>query len=121
MDAVAIIGSREWPRPDRVIDYVNLLPPNTVVITGGWWRNGVIEPTRGVDRIAATAAQARGLTVVVVAADYGRYQKQAGMRRNPVTVGLAKRVVAFWDGKSPGTKNSIDHADRLGIPVETIL
>jgi hypothetical protein len=30
-------------------------------------------------------------------------------------------VIAFWDGKSRGTKHAIDGAGLRGIPVEVIL
>lgn len=113
MNVIAIIGSREWKDFQRVEHYVDQLDINTVVITGGWWEGDHIRATRGVDRIAANRAKLRGLTVVLVAADYDRHGKAAGFRRNPVTVGLATRVVAFWDGKSNGTRDSIKHARRL--------
>ena len=32
----------------------------------------------------------------------------------------ADYVVAFWDGKSPGTKNSINLAERLGKPIQIV-
>ena len=122
MDVVAIIGSREWTDVDRIEAFINALPSNTVVITGGWWDNlkHQMTPTRGVDRIAAEYARNRGFTVVLVGADYAKHGKSAGFIRNPVIVGLATRVVVFWDGASRGTKNSIDHATRLGKPTEVI-
>jgi len=36
------------------------------------------------------------------------------MVRNGFIVAHADFVVAFWDGKSRGTKNAIDRAKRLG-------
>lgn len=122
MEVVAIIGSREWPDPKRIQAFIDTLSKNTVVITGGWWNDLKHEmtPTRGVDRIAAEYARNRGFTVVLVGADFAMHGKSAGMRRNPVTVGLATRVVAFWDQKSNGTKNSIEHARRLGKEPEII-
>lgn len=125
MEVIAVIGSREWPQSHQVRKFIATLPQDTVIVTGGWWNrestvNPVVSPTRGVDRWAAEAAKDRGLTVVLVAADYDKYSKYAGIRRNPVTVGLANRVVAFWDGVSNGTRNSLDEAKKLGKPVEII-
>jgi hypothetical protein len=124
MDIIAIVGSREWPRPQRIIDFVNALPASTVVVTGAWWalshKDVIVRPTRGTDVIAATAARARGLQVILVPADFDKFGQSAGPRRNPVIIEIASRVAAFWDQHSRGTKNAIDHAQRLGKPIEII-
>jgi hypothetical protein len=33
---------------------------------------------------------------------------------------MAGTLIAFWDGKSRGTKNMIDIAKRLGLRVKTV-
>ena len=35
-------------------------------------------------------------------------------------VELADGLIAFWDGKSRGTKNSIDEANKKGIKLKII-
>jgi hypothetical protein len=37
------------------------------------------------------------------------------MIRNSDIIKTSELVVAFWDGKSTGTKDSIDKANKLGI------
>lgn len=124
MNTIAIIGSRDWPsqKSQVIVHYVNELPSNSVVVVGGWWvknRNAdMVEPTRGVDRIAADAARKRGLQVVVVPADFDRYNRQAGLRRNPVIIDLGGKVAAFWNGNSRGTAHGIEYAQGKGIPIE---
>ena len=44
---VAIVGSREYSDIDAIVEYVNSLPADTIVVTGG---------ARGVDQIAEAAA-----------------------------------------------------------------
>ena len=51
-------------------------------------------------------------------ADWKQHGKAAGMIRNAEMVRAADWVVAFWDGKSKGTKNTIDTALRLGKRLE---
>lgn len=108
---IAIVGSREYPDWNQVREYVESLPYLATVISGG---------ARGVDRMAAETARRRGMNVVEYPADWERYGKSAGYRRNQTIVDNADRIVAFWDGKSPGTKHTIDIAERAGKPVEVI-
>lgn len=125
MRYIAVIGSRDFPESamPKVDAYIRGLPKDTAIVTGGWWgdRYNNITPTRGVDRRAALAAKEFGLAVVLVGADYSKYKRAAGFRRNPVTVGLADHVVAFWDGQSNGTRDSLKKAEALGKTIETIL
>jgi hypothetical protein len=50
-------------------------------------------------------------------ADWNKYGKRAGFLRNAEMVSEADVLFAFWDGKSKGTKHSIDLALDKGIPV----
>lgn len=52
--------------------------------------------------------------------DWELYGKSAGPIRNRKMVSKSDVVFAFWDGKSKGTKNSIDTAIKLNKPVLVI-
>lgn len=106
---VAIVGSRDFSELARVDAYVDALPADTVVVSGG---------ARGVDRRAEQRARARGLEVVSLSADWARHGKRAGFLRNREIVATVDRVVAFWDGVSPGTASTIELARRTGKAVE---
>lgn len=108
---VAIVGSREFKDIFKVADYVESLPQDTIVISGG---------ARGVDTWAIQAATQRGLKTKVFEADWNTFGKSAGMRRNSDIVANCDKLVAFWDGISKGTKDSIDKAKSAGKPVEII-
>lgn len=118
---LAVIGSRRYPKMEVVKDYMGILGPDTVVITGGWpSRAGgyrVVEATSGVDREAYTAAERHGLVTVIVCGSKTKHGHQAGVQRNPTTISLSDAVVAFWDLKSPGTKRSILLAFQLQKPI----
>lgn len=105
---IAIVGSRDFPNMQLVIDYVKGLPPGTIVVSGG---------ARGVDRTAAVTAHEAGLVVVEYRADWTK-GKGAGFERNRLIVAQADRVVAFWDGQSRGTLDTIEKARKAGKPVQ---
>jgi len=66
---------------------------------------------RGADQMADTIAQHYGWEVEAAPADWRKHGKRAGFIRN--TAMLARRpdyVVAFWDGFSRGTLDTIDKA-----------
>lgn len=42
-----------------------------------------------------------------------KYNKLAGMNRNIEIIEKCDEVLAFWDGKSPGTKDSLNKAEKL--------
>jgi hypothetical protein len=106
---IAIVGSRDFDRFSLVVDYVNNLPKDTVVISGG---------ARGVDRIATVAARNAGLLVIEYPADWENGGKGAGFARNTLIVEQADRVVAFWDGDSKGTLDTLKKAAAAGKLVE---
>lgn len=111
IEYVCICGSREYPDEQQVLDYVAGLPNETVIISGG---------APGVDSWAAGEARRRGMVVHFYPADWKRYGRQAGFLRNVEMVKAANRIVAFWDGRSRGTRHTIDIANREGKPCEVI-
>jgi hypothetical protein len=106
---IAIVGSRDFPRRDLVEQFVGALPAGSIVVSGG---------ARGVDSFAEEAARRRGLEVRVLRADWDRLGAKAGPIRNSELVANADRVVAFWDGKSRGTLDTVGKALAAGLPVE---
>lgn len=49
---------------------------------------------------------------------YGEYNALAGIKRNNEMAKVADSVIAFWDGKSTGTKDMIDTMTKLGKRVK---
>lgn len=108
---IAVIGSRDFPQLDSVVAYVRGLPSGTVVISGG---------ARGVDRVAASAARSAGHTVREFRPDWDRHGKSAGFKRNAQIVEASDRLVAFWDGKSRGTADTIEKARQADLHITVI-
>ena len=108
---MAIVGSRDFRRLDKVRQFVADLSLDTTIVSGY---------ARGVDRTAEDAARLRGMRVISIPPQWNTYGKQAGFVRNREIVAHADELVAFWDGKSKGTAHSINLAQRKGIPVLVI-
>ena len=111
---VMVTGSRDWPCRYQVEAFFSDLTPG-ILICGG---------CRGVDTWAETVCRGRGWVIHRFPADWNTYGRAAGFIRNNAMLAACKKmggkVVAFWDGKSRGTKHAIDEAGRLGLPL-TIL
>lgn len=105
---VAIVGSRDFPHLAWVDRYVSTLPFDDIIVSGG---------AMGVDNEAKIAARnyAHIFIEVIPAWNLG---KRAGLDRNTIIVDIADRIVAFWDGRSRGTKDTIDKGHRAHKPVE---
>lgn len=107
-DYVAVVGSRYYPDLDRVKRLVGLLAEHATVVTGG---------APGVDKTAEDAANERGLRCAIVRPSRGGLHFAADyFGRNEVIVRGGDIVVAFWDGESNGTWDSIGRAARAHIP-----
>lgn len=72
---------------------------------------------RGVDTIADSWAKANDIETVVYKPNYKVYGKRAPLVRDEEMVEFADVTIAFWDGKSRGTKYTFDYAKKLGRKV----
>lgn len=111
---VAVVGSRNFPRPDLVREFIQKLAardPQVIIVSGG---------AKGVDSWAAVAAQEAGLGVVVYPADWATHGKTAGFLRNTTIVENSDRCVAFWDGRSHGTQDTVSKFKKAGKPVQVV-
>ena len=73
----------------------------------------------GADMLGEKYAEENGITCKVFPADWKKDWKRAGFARNSQMVEYASEgdplVVAFWDGKSHGTVDTINKAEIRGI------
>ena len=82
---------------------------------------------RGADQLGEHFAKSENYLLSKFPADWGLYGKSAGYRRNVEMAQFAVAndnigvLIAFWDGKSKGTKHIIDIANRYGLYVEVIM
>ena len=71
---------------------------------------------RGVDYIAELFAREHGIDFDEHPAEWDKYGKCAGYRRNAEMVALCDKAYVLWDGYSKGTKHTIDLLIRAEIP-----
>lgn len=72
---------------------------------------------RGADALGERYASERGIAVVRFPANWDRWGKKAGYLRNNEMYLYADALIAFWDGKSAGTKSMIRLATDGGLDV----
>lgn len=113
---VGIVGSRGFADLSAVAAYVRGLPPGTTVVSGG---------AQGVDSVAEKEAERLGLATEIYRVDTvgvssrGEFARRAHAR-NQIIVDVSDRLVAFWDGQSRGTADTIRRAGEASKEVEVV-
>lgn len=106
---VAVIGSRGL----SVSDLGRYLPENTTEIVSGG--------AKGVDTSAREYVLAHGIKLTEFLPEYTRFGRSAPLKRNITIIEYSDIVLAFWDGKSRGTKFVIDNCRKLGVEVRVYI
>lgn len=75
---------------------------------------------RGADIRAFYLWKSANMQIHYFPAEWDKYGKSAGYKRNKEMGEFADAAVCFWDGKSKGTKHMIDIMQRLGKPVYVV-
>lgn len=99
---IAIVGSRSFSDYNIAKSYLDkkLKDINISKIISG----GAI----GADTIANAYAKERNINFQEYPADWDKYGKSAGIRRNLVMSDVCNVLIAFWDGESRGTEHMIN-------------
>lgn len=106
---VAVIGSRGL----TINNLGEYLPEDTTeIISGG---------AKGVDACAREYAKSHGIKLTEFLPEYEKYGKSAPLKRNISIIEAADVVLAFWDGKSRGTKFVIDKCREVGKKIQIIM
>ena len=115
---IIVAGSRDFDdwktlmtNLTRIIKGFNCNREDVQIVSGG---------ARGADKLGEEYAKKAGLALKVFNADWDNLGKRAGIIRNAEMAKYGTHLVAFWDGKSRGTKNMIEVASRRGLKVEVI-
>ena len=121
---VIIAGSRDFSDYEllkksaiEIITKKTMLPDLTRIVSGG---------ARGADTLGERFANEMGLEISRFIPDWDGLGKRAGYVRNAEMAKFAVEddnygvLIAFWDGKSRGTKHMIDLAKRYGLEVHVV-
>ena len=106
---VAIIGSRSI----TVNNLEKYIPKNTSEIVSG----GAV----GVDKCAEKFAFENNIKFTVFLPNYNKYGKAAPLKRNLEIIDYSDIVLAFWDGKSHGTRHVIKKCKEKLVPIKIFL
>lgn len=117
MKRLAIVGGRDFNNEELMSEYVAMFMrnyqedemeiPNIEIISGG---------AKGADSLGAKLALVWGVPVTVFKPEWDKYGKSAGFLRNQTIVDNCDIVLAFWDGMSRGTADTIEKAKRSRKP-----
>lgn len=109
---VIIAGSRgfdDYAQLCQVCDHM-LQEQSEVEIVSG--------TAKGADNLGERYARDRGYQVKQFPADWARYGRSAGPKRNKGMASYADALIAFWDGSSAVPKSMIDLATKAGLRVK---
>lgn len=110
---IVVAGCRDFTDYDMAEQYIdfciqNLKDKEIIIISGC---------CRGADALGERYANEHGYKIDYFPADWNTYRNSAGPRRNEQMVTAADYVIAFWDGKSKGTRSLINYAKAKNKPL----
>lgn len=116
---IIVAGTRDFDDYHFLRGYLNAmrfkyeekLGHTLVIISGG---------AKGADKLGERWAKEHDISFSVFPADWSKHGKAAGPIRNTKMAEVSDALVAFWDGKSRGTKHMIDTAIEKGLMTKVI-
>lgn len=105
---VVIAGSR------TITDYFEV--KQAILLSGFVITEVISGDARGVDKLGETWAKENKIPVQIFPADWLRYGRAAGFRRNRQMAFYSDALIAVWDGSSRGTGDMIRQMEKLKKP-----
>lgn len=114
---IVIAGCRDYNNYNEAKKYISyylndIRKQNNIVILSSC--------TTGADASGERYAKENGFKVEKYPANWERYGKYAGPKRNKEMAKNCDYVLCFWDGKSKGTKSMITLAEEYKKPIRII-
>lgn len=114
MNRVIVAGGRDFNDyellKDRLDYYLSNLT-NIEIVSGG---------ATGADSLGESYAKERNLPIKVFKADWNLHGRGAGPKRNRDMSLYGTHLVLFWDGKSKGSKNMLEEAQKQGLKIKIV-
>lgn len=107
---VGVVGSRDYPSYD-IIRYTLSRISISLLVSGGGGNADL-----GGERYA----DENGIEKLIFPADWKQFGKGAGFIRNTDIVKNSDVIIAFWDGKSRGTQDTLRKAIKMDVPYKII-
>ena len=114
---VVIAGCRDYNNYEKARLFIdrcisNIVKDNNIIIVSGG--------AQGAYTIGERYAKEKGFKIERYPADWEKYGRSAGPRRNKQMAEISDYVICFWNGKSKGTKSLIDFTKRANKPLRII-
>ena len=109
---IGVVGSRTFDDYKLLTDTLEALVDNIEVIVSGG--------ANGADKLAAKYAQNKNINLIEFLPQWQLHGRSAGIIRNRSIVQESDMILAFWDGLSKGTANTISRARKAGKTVRVI-
>lgn len=106
---LVVAGTRQYNNPKVIYDEINNIRKQhkiTEILQGGC--------PNSADQTAEKYAKEKGITSTTINADWDNLGKKAGPIRNQELAEKGDILLAFWDGKSPGTRDMIYKMRKKG-------
>lgn len=112
---VVIAGCRDYNNYEeakRFIDYCisDIRKDYTVIIVSGG--------AQGADALGERYARENNFKIERYIAEWDKYGKSAGPKRNKKMAEISDFVICFWDEKSRGTKSMIEYSKKCDKPIK---
>lgn len=106
---LAIVGGRDFNDYDLLLRYMGLFLFEDIgtIISGG---------AQGADRLGERYAKYYGIQLDIFLPEWSKYGTSAGFIRNQLIVDNCDMVLAFWNGESRGTADTIEKARKAKKP-----
>lgn len=108
---LGIIGSRSFSDYKLLCEEVAKFGDIELIVSGG---------AAGADLLGERYAREHKIPTRIFYPDWKKYGKRAGFLRNSDIVRSSEHIIAFWDQSSAGTRDSINKAKELGIPITIV-
>jgi predicted Rossmann fold nucleotide-binding protein DprA/Smf involved in DNA uptake len=112
--SLSVVGTRtfdDYELLKKTLSNLDIIDSVKEIISGG---------AKGADKLAEVYAEENNLNIRIFLPDWEKHGRAAGPIRNRQIIQNSDYIVAFWDGKSPGTKSSINIAKELNKPISII-
>ncbi|MEE1198209.1 MAG: DUF2493 domain-containing protein [Acutalibacteraceae bacterium] len=112
---IVIAGCRDYNNYDEAKLYIDFCLSDIkkeydIIIVSGC--------ASGADAIGERYAKENGFEVEKCPADWRKYGRSAGPRRNEQMARISDIIICFWDEKSKGTKSMIYYAKKHNKPLK---
>jgi hypothetical protein len=111
---VIIAGSRkfsDYGLLTKTCDHMLSKSKTVEIVSGG---------ARGADSLGERYASDRNYKCSKFPADWDKYGKGAGFKRNSEMANYSDCLIAFWDGESRGTRHMINTAKKKGLQIKIV-